>query len=339
MKDRVLITGGTGFIGHALANKLSTREQPPEIVSADLPEPRLSAYLSPLSERIARLRRERVGRVATVVPLDTRDATAVASLVRDFKPTVVYQLAAVSVADDAQKQERFTEEVNVGGLANVISALEGTGARLVFVSSSFVYGDFETPVVDERHPLRPRGSYGETKFRGEQMVRQAGSLGGAKTVIIRPSAVYGPYDSNGRIIQKLIEQSRSGSPATLRGADGYLDFTFVQDLAAGLELAGFHPKAPGRTFNLTAGKGRSLRELAGILKGYFPDQVFTEEPGDPTRPKRGTLDIGHAQFELGYEPSWDLESGVEEYLSFYRMLDESAGPAQGAAVSRGGARS
>jgi nucleoside-diphosphate-sugar epimerase len=339
VKDRVLITGGTGFIGHALVNKLSAREQPPEIVAADLPEPRLSAYPSSLSARIARLRRERVGRAATVVPLDTRDADAVTGLVQDFKPNVVVHLAAVAVADDAKNQAQLTEEVNVGGLANVIDALAGTGARLVFVSSSFVYGDFETPVVDERHPLRPSGPYGETKFRGEQMVRQAGSLGGAKTVIIRPSAVYGPYDSNGRIIQKLIEEARLGHPATLRGADGYLDFTFVQDLAAGLELAAFHPKAPGRTFNLTAGKGRSLRELAAILKGYFPDQVFTEEPSDPTRPKRGTLDIGHAQFELGYEPSWDLESGVEEYLSFYRMLDETADQAQDAATSLDGVRS
>ncbi|MGW7004581.1 NAD-dependent epimerase/dehydratase family protein [Streptomyces sp. NPDC054933] len=326
MTTRVLITGGSGLIGHALVSRLTRRSDSVEVVVADLDAPRLPPTAGPTAERIARLRRQRVAEMATVLTVDLTDAAAVSKVVREVAPTVVVQLAAVSVADDAARNPQATKEINVDGLGNVLTALDGTGARLVFVSSSFVYGDFETPVIDERHPLRPRGPYGVTKFQGEQMVRSAGSLGGMKSVIVRPSAVYGPWDSNRRIVQKLLEEARDGVPSTLRGADGSLDFTYVDDLAAGLELAAFHPSAPGRTFNLTAGKGRSLRELAEILRGHFPGHITREEPADASKPKRGTLDTGHAQLVLGYEPVWDLESGIEAYVSFYRSLDETHSP-------------
>ncbi|MGW8375223.1 NAD(P)-dependent oxidoreductase [Streptomyces sp. ODS28] len=323
MNERVLITGGTGLIGHALARRLAGRAGHVTVTAADLPEPPVPSGGGPLSERIMRLRRERVAEFARVVPVDVRAAEAVSALVQEVDPTVVVHLAAISVADDAARDDRLTTDVNVGGLRNVLDALAGRGTRLVFVSSSFVYGDFETPVIDERHPLRPRGPYGVTKFQGEQMVRNASALGGMPSVVIRPSAVYGPYDSNRRIVQKLLEEAREGTPSTLRGADGSLDFTYVDDLAAGLELAAFHPKAPGRTFNLTAGKGRSLRELTEILRRHFPGHTAYEAPADPTRPRRGTLDIGHAQMVLGYAPAWDLESGVESYAAFYRELENS----------------
>lgn len=324
MKERVLVTGGAGFIGHSLVTRLARRGDCADIVAADLSEPRLPAGATAATERIAARRRQRVADVATLVPLDVRDPAAVFDLVREVSPSVVVHLAAVSVADDAARNQGLAEQVNVKGLRNVLDALVGGGTRLVFVSSSFVYGDFESSSVDERHPLRPSGAYGVTKFQGEQLVRTASALGGLSSVVVRPSAVYGPYDSNRRIVQKLIEQARAGSPSTLRGAEGVLDFTYVDDLATGLELAAFHPVAAGRTFNLTAGKGRSLRELSEILASHYPGHSVREEPADPSKPKRGTLDVGHARMVLGYQPSWDLESGIEQYAAFYGSLDECA---------------
>jgi len=328
VKERVLITGGSGLIGHGLTRRLVRRPDEVEVVVADLPEPRLPQGSTDLTARIARLRREDVARMATVVPFDVRDPDAVTELVREVAPTVVVQLTAVSVADDAARKPELTERTNVGGLRNMLRALDGSSTRLVFISSSFVYGDFETPTVDERHPLRPRGPYGVTKFQGEQLVRDAGSLGGVQSVIVRPSAVYGNYDSNRRIVQKLLEEARAGITSTLRGADGVLDFTHVDDLTAGLELAAFHPKAVGRTFNLTAGKGRSLRELSEILRGWYPGHSFTEEPADPTRPVRGTLDIGLARMVLGYEPAVDLETGIKDYVAFYSSLEADTASAR-----------
>jgi nucleoside-diphosphate-sugar epimerase len=319
MKQRILITGGSGFIGHALVKRLSARKDDDavEVLAADYPVPVLPRTASAEVQYIAQLRRQRVAETVATATVDIRDAAAVSALVSEFQPSVVIHLAAVSVADTAAGDQELTQQVNVGGLRNMLSALAARGARLVFASSSFVYGDFEFPVADERHPLRPRGAYGVTKFEGEQLVRAAGALNGLQTVIVRPSAVYGPYDSNLRIVQALLEQARAGAPSTLHGADGVLDFTFVEDLATGLELAALHPRAPGRTFNLTAGKGRSLRELAEILRAHFPGHVVHEAPVSASKPKRGTLDIGHAQMVLGYQPATDLESGIAKYVDFY----------------------
>ncbi|MEU6394520.1 NAD(P)-dependent oxidoreductase [Streptomyces sp. NPDC046939] len=322
MTERVLITGGTGFIGHALVERLSRREDT-EVVAADLPAPVLPAGATEETRRIALLRRARVADTAPVAELDVRDGDEVAALVAGFEPTVVVHLAAVAAATDAARDEERARSVNVGGLVNVLRALSGRPTRLVFISSSYVYGDFETDTPDERHPLRPRGAYGATKFEGEQLVRTAGALDGLRSVIVRPSAAYGPFDSNRRVVQTLIENHRQGGVSTVRGADGVLDFTYVADLAAGLELAAFQPSAVGRTFNLTTGKGRSLRELVDILRRHLPGLRVEEAPADAERPRRGTLDIGHARMHLGFQPAWDLESGVKSYLEFYdTVVDE-----------------
>jgi nucleoside-diphosphate-sugar epimerase len=320
MTQRILITGGSGFIGHALVQRLARREDDIEVVAADLEAPVLPPAAGPEAARVAQRRREQVAELADTAVLDLRDRTAVTALVDELSPTVVVQLGAVPAADSAERDPELARQVNVGGLQNMLAAVSGRDVRLVFISSSFVYGDFETPVVDERHPLRPKGVYGQTKFEGEQLVRSAGALGDVQGVIVRPSAVYGPYDTNRRVVQAMLEQARAGQPGTIRGADGVLDFTYVDDLAAGLELAAFHPMAPGRTFNLTAGKGRSLRELTENLRRHYPDQVVHEVAADPSKPKRGTLDISHARMVLGYQPSWDLESGLDSYVDFYRSV-------------------
>jgi nucleoside-diphosphate-sugar epimerase len=319
MKHRILITGGTGFIGHALVRRLAQREEV-EVVAADLAAPVLPPSATHEAVRIAQLRRQQVAEVADTAVLDVRDEAAVSALVREVSPTVVVQLSAVAAADAAEREPELARQVNVDGLRNVIGAVSGRDTRLVFISSSFVYGDFETPVVDERHPLRPKGVYGETKFEGEQLVRSASALADVKGVIVRPSAVYGPYDTNRRVVQTILEQARAQEPSTIRGGGGSLDFTYVDDLAAGLELASFHPSAPGRTFNLTAGKGRSLRELIEGLRRHYPEHVVHEAPADPSKPKRGTLDVSHARMVLGYQPIWDLESGLDTYVDFYRSV-------------------
>jgi nucleoside-diphosphate-sugar epimerase len=294
------------------------------VVAADLGAPVLPSSATDEAARIAALRCEQVANLADTAVLDVRDEAAVAALVAEVSPTVIVQLGAIPTADAAERNPELARQVNVGGLRNVIGAIAGRNTRLVFISSSFVYGDFETSVVDERHPLRPKGVYGETKFEGEQLVRTASALAGMPAVIVRPSAVYGPYDANRRVVQAMLEQARAGQPSTIRGADGALDFTYVDDLAAGLELASFHPFAPGRIFNLTAGKGRSLRELTEILRRHYPDQVVHEAPADPSKPKRGTLDVSHARMVLGYQPAWDLESGLDSYVDFYRSVVDEA---------------
>lgn len=322
---RVLITGGLGFIGHALTSRL-TRRADVRVVVGDVA---LGAAVSGpcLAAQIVARRHLRVARMAEVVAIDVRDEQAVRDTVKAVDPTVVIHLAAVSSASDARHDPDAAEQTNIGGVAAVLRALRGRAVRLVFVSSSFVYGDFGTPVVDENHPLRPHGVYGQTKLRGEQMVRAERDEHGLSAVVVRPSAVYGPYSGNRSVVQALVEDAINGVPGSIRGEGSVLDFTYVDDIAAGLEAAALHPNAPGRVLNMTAGQGRSLGHLREIILKHFPDHTIATEPVDPNTPMRGTLDIGRARRYLGYQPEWSLESGVARMVSFYRGLVAEANEA------------
>jgi UDP-glucose 4-epimerase len=135
-------------------------------------------------------------------------------------------------------------------------------------------------------------------------------------VIVRPSAVYGPTDVNGRIVQRLVEAACFNRPVRLRNPESTtLDFTYVADLAEGLLLATLSPVS-GETFNVTAGQGRTLAELYGLLRARYPRMPVEVERGDDFRPRRGALDVRKAQAMLGYRPRYCLEEGLDTYLGF-----------------------
>jgi nucleoside-diphosphate-sugar epimerase len=137
---------------------------------------------------------------------------------------------------------------------------------------------------------------------------------GIDAVICRPSAVYGPFDSNARVIRKFIVNAMNGLPLTIDGDGGMkLDFTYVEDCARAIALAADRPEAKGLTFNVTRGEGRSLGELAEIVTNLFPRTEIEHRPQPKYMPMRGTLDIGRAQNVLGYKSCIDLEKGVKVY--------------------------
>ena len=141
--------------------------------------------------------------------------------------------------------------------------------------------------------------------------------------IIRPSAVYGPYDINRRVSQIFVENALLGKPITLYGGGQQaLDFTFVEDAADGIIKVMMHDNGAGNAFNITYGRGYTIRELADILQGYVPDlEVKVVEEADVFRPDRGALSIEKAKQLVGYSPQVDLEQGIKRYLDAYRNLD------------------
>ena len=132
---------------------------------------------------------------------------------------------------------------------------------------------------------------------------------------MRPSAVYGPGDANGRFLQRLVEAATTGStlqltadPATL------LDFTWVKDLARGIADAATSPHAVCETFNLTAGRARSLSEAIDVVRACGHAVAVRRRPATTLRPRRGSLDITRARDVLGYRPRCTLEDGLAAYL-------------------------
>ena len=186
-----------------------------------------------------------------------------------------------------------------------------------------VYGNFKKLPCPENHPTNPKGIYGVTKLGAEHLTRVFAERNNFNYITIRPSAVYGPTDSNRRVVQLFIENALNGKPIELHdGGQNKLDFTFVEDLADGIVLALKKDSVKNQTFNLTRGQGRSLKALAKIVKTHFPKVKIISKPLDKSlrRPKRGAMDIKKAKKLLGYQPQFTLEKGVKKYIQFLKSV-------------------
>jgi nucleoside-diphosphate-sugar epimerase len=305
---RALIIGGAGFIGAHLVRELLRRGVDVVVLDGD------RTYLPGTEAAAARVR---AWRQRTLLPGATvrhgGPDDALEDELRWARPDVVVHLAQLPLAGVAAGDRAAARRSIVGGTARVVRALAGAAprARLVYVSSSMVYGDFAAEPQPEDAPLRPREPYGACKLAAERRVR-ASAL---DWTVVRPSAVYGPGDANGRVLQRLVEAATGGGTLELTAdGDTRLDFTWVEDLAAGLALAALAPAAARRTFNVTAGRARSLHEAIAIVRECGYDVDVRSGPRARFHPRRGTLDIAAAREALGYAPRVSLEDGLARYL-------------------------
>ena len=239
----------------------------------------------------------------------------------EIRPDVIVHMAAMPLAALAIEHTEEAFQSIVGSTHNLLEILRDFThpCRLVYVSSSMVYGDFKTPEVDEEHPKDPKDIYGAFKLAGEIIVSAYAKNYALDTAICRPTAVYGPLDANSRVIQKLITNAMRGQPLVLDG-DGSmkLDFTYVEDAARGIFLCATHPKALGQAFNISYGQSRSLRELAEIIRRDLPNTTIQHRDVPRYMPLRGTLSIAKARRELKFESCVPLEEGVPRYIEHLR---------------------
>ena len=318
MTDSVFITGGAGFVGYYTTLELLRGGHDVTVYDAFLNyiDPRESNY-----HRYLAMRRDHLGDSAHIVRGDTRNLAALTSALAEAKPDTVIHLAAIPLAAASNQFSEDAIQINLNGTMAVLEAVRAAPSvqRVVFASSSFVYGNFQREPADEDHPTDPIDVYGGTKLAGEALVKGFGRRFGVEFVIVRLSAVYGPTDANRRVTQIFVENALLGRPLVLHeGGSSRVDFTYCEDAAQGLALAGLHPAAANETFNITRGEGRSLKELAEIVSELVPGTVTEEHPATEPRPERGALDIGRARRVLGYEPRMSLEAGMENYVGFVR---------------------
>ncbi|MBM3505432.1 MAG: NAD-dependent epimerase/dehydratase family protein [Alphaproteobacteria bacterium] len=327
MRQKVFITGGAGFIGSLLAVKFIRSGW--DVVAYDalrtfvLPSER-AAYAGQVERRLRRIREaeaESNGRAQfQLIEGDICNATLLERNMRDAKPDVVVHLAAISIADASKRYFDEALSINQTGTTNVFSAAHRSNVkRLVYASSSTAYGDFIHFPAREDHPTVPLEVYGASKLCGEVYVRTYHEMFGLDFVIVRPCSVYGPTDTNQRIVQRFVECGMQGQEIQLfDGGNQLLDFTWVEDAVEGFYLAATHPAAVNDTFNITSGTAHTLRELADIALTHFPDlKVVNRDTADPVRrPRGGALDIGKARRMLGYEPRTMLDAGFARYVEF-----------------------
>lgn len=326
---RVALIGGAGFIGHNMALEMRRCGAEVHIIDSlqvnnllslvsnvdGLETPEL--YLRHVRERLDLLRRADV----QLNVLDARDYHSLSHKLGQIKPDVIVHLAAVAHANRANKNPYSTFDHSARTLENALDAARGQVEHFIYFSSSMVYGTFQGDSVTETDQCEPLGIYGALKLGGEKIVIAYNQVFDLPYTIIRPSALYGERCVSRRVGQVFIENALSGRDIVVSG-DGSdrLDFTYIGDVVNGVIKAIENPAARNQIFNMTYGQGRSLDEMAAILRQHFPDIVVRSEPRDRLMPERGTLKVDKARRLIGYEPAYPLERGFSQYIEWYKSI-------------------
>ncbi len=311
---KVLVTGGSGFIGHNVVRILE--QQGHECIVIDT----CTDYGFVPKEELTYLIDRRLRRINTQIrKIDIREGVFVDTIFKTYKPDVVIHMASFPRQKVVEQNPLLASDVMSNGLINLLEkSKQHNVKKFVYISSSMVYGNFETD-VDETAQCNPIGQYGIMKFMGEKLVEDYGRRGCFEHVIIRPSAVYGEWDVEDRVVSKFMTKAMRGETLKVNGPDEVLDFTYVEDTAQGIVLAATKEAANGNTYNITRSEQRqwNLKDAAELAIKIAGQGSLEVAPRDLSFPKRGRLDISRAVRELGYTPKINVEEGFQRYYDWY----------------------
>jgi UDP-glucose 4-epimerase len=295
---RTLITGGAGFLGAALANRL-VDEAHTVLVLDDLTagDPR-------------RLHPE-----VLLTRGDVRDVPKLWTLLQGVD--CVYHLAArVRVPESIHYPSDYSA-VNVGGTVALMEAMRDTGVRrVVFASSGALYGEQAHQPVHERQTPNPNSPYGVSKLAAEYYVSTLGTLYDIETVSLRIFNAFGPGQelppSYPPVVPQLLRQAQSGGSLVIFG-DGTQtrDFVFVDDVLDALMTAAVATDVNRAVINIGSGRELSINELAAQVALVSGKKVnVLHNPGQPGGVSRLVADVGMARQLLGWRPCTELEQGL-----------------------------
>ncbi len=310
---RVLVTGGTGYVGAYVAAELV--EHGHEVVAYDL------------STDDWRLERLGVADEVAVRRGDVSEPTDVVRAVAETDATHVVHLAAL-LTDAAEDHPRAALQVNVEGTNNVFEAartLSDQVERVAWASSAALYAppaSYDLP-VDEEDLYAPDTLYGASKAYNESQARVYREAFGVSDVALRPTVAYGPYRETGgsAFLVDLIEKPALGEPFAVEYGDQAIDWQHVADIATAFRLATFADEADlsRRAYNV-AGELATVREAAETVERVVPGaDVRVSDEGE--LPWTQDLDIDAAREDLGYAPEYDLEAGVRQYVNTLREAE------------------
>lgn len=313
---KILITGGAGFIGHNVARFLEARGH--ECIVVDT----FTNYGFIPTNEITYLSSNRQKRyISETYKIDIRDQQRLNSLFDTNQPDIIIHMASFPRQKVVEQDPVLASDVMSTGLMNLLElGKKHNVKKFVYISSSMVYGDFEAD-VDESAECKPIGQYGIMKYMGEKLVEDYARRGCFEHVIIRPSAVYGEWDVEDRVVSKFMTKAMRGETLKVNGPDEVLDFTYVEDTAMGIVLAATVDKANGNIYNITRSEKRqwTLKDAAEVAIEIAGQGSLEVAPRDLSFPKRGRLDISRAQRDLGYAPTVNVEEGFRRYYEWYNQ--------------------
>ena len=313
---KFLVTGGLGLIGHNVVQRLQKRGE--EVVIVDN---RTTYGIIPQAE-LDYLMSERWKKIdpTDVYYTDITEGDKIDQIIANHKPEVIVHMASFPRQKVVNANPAVGARVMIEGLMNICESAKKHGVeRVVYISSSMVYGDFEDQ-VEEDTVCKPIGQYGIMKLAGEDIVRDYHRRGAFDYAIVRPSAVYGPLDVEDRVVAKFMLQAMRGDVLRVNGASETLDFTYVDDAADGIVAAATRIMAANRTYNITRSHSVSLLEAAEMIVKIVGKGTIEVQDRDADFPSRGALCIDRAKVILGFDPKVDVEEGFQKY---YEWLSSS----------------
>lgn len=275
---KVLVTGGAGFIGSHLVDRLmqeghrvtvidNLHRGKRENIAAHLKKPQFSFH-----------------------PLDIRKYEALEDICKE--QDVIFHLAAQSNVMGAISNIDYSFETNVVGTFNMLKAAQAGGVqRFIFTSSREAYGEARYLPVDEEHPLDAKNAYGASKAAGEKYCQVFQNTYGLETVILRLANVYGNRDFD-RVIPIFMERVKAGKNLQIFGGKQVIDFVSIETVVEALMQAVDNERATQGPTNIGSGKGTTLFELAERILTLLGGQSQIDlQPARSAEVVRYTADI------------------------------------------------
>lgn len=307
---RILVTGGAGFIGSHIAERLCVEND--VLVYDDLSAGRES-NLSGFDGKVDFVRG------------DVRDSDALGEAVRGVN--VAFHCAARVSVTESVEDPIGTSKVNIGGTLRLMWESKKAGVeRVVFPSSAAVYGS--SPEIPKREDMQPDADspYAASKIVGEQYCRLFTKVYDLPTVILRCFNVYGPRQDISSPYASVIPRfvtaiARGDRPQVFGDGKQTRDFVYVEDVVDAFTLAATATGAEGETFNVASGEGTSVLELlervSGIVGCTTEPEFLAERPGDV---KHSLADVSRAGSKIGFAPRVGIEEGLRRTADYFMSL-------------------
>ena len=299
--QHILITGGAGFIGSHLAEKLADDNQVRIVDDFSTGSRNNLTTLSGCTN-------------VEVIEGDITNTHDAGQWCRGID--IVFHLA-VSCLRSSLSDPQQSHDVNAGGTLNLcLAALNGQVRKFVYVSSSEIYGSAQHVPMSETHPTEPVTVYGAAKLAGELYAKSCHRTYGLPVVIVRPFNTYGPREPwRGRraeVIPRFMLQRLAGRPPVIFG-DGRQtrDFTYVDDTVTGIVQAAECDALIGDAVNIAAGRELTIKEVAAqVTRVLDTDGSLTYAPARPGDVARHWADISKARELLRFEPTTSIDDGL-----------------------------